>query len=66
MNHTPVFTVKDLLRSIVLGILIGWLLISIHNPEHQRFDFKVAIAVPIGQSQLDNVKSGRAAAFLYE
>lgn len=40
------YSLKDLFRSVVLGILVGWLLISIHDPEHKRFDFKVTLAVP--------------------
>lgn len=49
MDKFPVFSVKDLLRSVVLGVLVGWLLISIHDPEHKRFDFKVTYTVSFEQ-----------------
>lgn len=49
MDKFAAFSVKDLLRSVVLGVLVGWLLISIHDPEHKRFEFKVTLAAPFGQ-----------------
>ncbi len=39
------FTVRDFFRSVVLGVLVGWLLVSIHDPTHKRFDFKVTDAI---------------------
>lgn len=36
------FTWKDLFRSIIIGVLFGWLLISIHDPAHKRFKFDLA------------------------
>ncbi len=50
MSLSSLYSLKDLLRSIVLGVLVGWLLISIHDPEHKRFDFKVTIIIPSGPS----------------
>ena len=45
MSSTPLYSLKDLFRSVVLGVLVGWLLISIHDPEHKRFEFKVTDTV---------------------
>jgi hypothetical protein len=49
MSLFSLYSLKDLLRSVVLGVLVGWLLISIHDPEHERFDFKVTHAIPSEQ-----------------
>lgn len=46
MSRTSFFSLKDLLRSILLGVLIGWLLISINDPTHKRFDFTLSLAPP--------------------
>ncbi len=42
MYSVPFFSAKDLLRSVFLGVLLGWLLISIHDPSHPRFDFMLS------------------------
>ena len=49
MSLFSLYSPRDLLRSIVLGVLVGWLLISIHDPEHKRFDFKVTLIVSFEQ-----------------
>lgn len=49
MSLFSLYSLKDLLRSVVLGVLVGWLLISIHDPEHKRFDFKVTLVAPLEQ-----------------
>ncbi len=49
MDQFSPFTLKDLFRSVLLGVLVGWLLISIHDPEHKRFDFKVTLVAPLEQ-----------------
>lgn len=41
MSLFSFLSLKDLFRSVILGVLVGWLLISIHDPEHKRFEFKV-------------------------
>lgn len=46
MSSPKPFRLTDLLRSITLGILLGWLIISINDPEHKRFDFKVTLTTP--------------------
>jgi len=43
------YSLKDFFRSVILGVLVGWLLISIHDPEHKRFDFKVTLVAPLEQ-----------------
>lgn len=43
------FTRKDFFRSVVLGILVGWLLIAIHDPKHKRFDFQITLTTPSEQ-----------------
>ena len=52
MSVASVFSLKDLLRSVILGVLFGWLLISIHDPAHKRFDFTVTYIVPITELSL--------------
>lgn len=49
MSLFSLYSLKDLVRSVVLGVLVGWLLISIHDPEHKRFDFKVTLTIPSTQ-----------------
>ncbi|MFA9262678.1 MAG: hypothetical protein ACEQSB_05030 [Undibacterium sp.] len=39
MSSPKPFRLIDLLRSIVLGVLLGWLFVSISDPTHKRFDF---------------------------
>lgn len=46
---SSLFTWQDLFRSVILGVLVGWLLISIHDPEHKRFDFTVTDAPSLGE-----------------
>ena len=48
---SSLFTWKDLFRSVVLGVLVGWLLVSIDDPEHKRFDFKLTKASVIQNTQ---------------
>ena len=49
MSPSSIFSLKDLFRSVILGVLVGWLLISIHDPEHKRFEFKVTLIAPTEQ-----------------
>lgn len=49
MSIFSFLSLKDLLRSVVLGVLVGWLLISIHDPEHKRFDFTITDASGFGE-----------------
>lgn len=41
MKSSKPFRLSDLLRSIALGILLGWLIVSIDDPYHKRFEFTV-------------------------
>ncbi len=41
MFSASFFTLKDLFRSVILGVLVGWLLVSIDDPTHKRFDFTI-------------------------
>jgi hypothetical protein len=42
MFSSSLFSLKDLFLSVVLGVLFGWLLISINDPAHKRFKFDLA------------------------
>gem|GEM_PF-6016356 len=44
MSQIPLFSLKDLFRSVALGVLLGWLLVSIHDPTHKRFEFTLSLA----------------------
>jgi hypothetical protein len=45
MDQFSPFTFKDLCYSVAFGVLVGWLLISIHDPAHKRFQFDLAAAL---------------------
>lgn len=42
MQRVTWVTWRDILNSVMLGVLVGWLLISIHDPEHKRFKFELS------------------------
>ncbi len=46
MFSASFFSLRDLFRSVILGILAGWLLVSITDPTHKRFDFTITDAGP--------------------
>lgn len=52
MNISKPFRLTDLFRSIALGILLGWLIVSIQDPHHKRFEFTLTDSGTLSQESI--------------